>query len=74
MKTYPNLPPEQRGGQRLADRFNADEQLWKSLEPRRRARQKGRPAICGREHKALDLLEFAQARPPQDCLGEEIQP
>ena len=43
MNPYYNLPPEQRRTQRLVDQFNADEKLWKKLEPKRRARRKLRP-------------------------------
>jgi len=68
-----NLPPEQRATQRLVDQFNADEQLWKTLEPARRARRKMRPRLSRKQSKALDLLEFAKARPPQDCVGHKIQ-
>jgi len=74
MNPYNNLPPQQRRIQWLVSRFNGDEQLWQSLEPRRRARRQAWPILSSRHHKALDLLEFAQARPPQDCIGEEIWP
>ena len=74
MKPYSNLPSEQHRGQRLANQFNADARLWERLEPRRRLRRKTRAALTAQQHKALDLLEFARTRPPQDCVGEEIQP
>lgn len=74
MNPYYNLPPEQRRGQRLASQFNADEQLWEKLKPCRHALRKARLGLTRRQHKALDLREFAQARPPQDCIGEGIQP
>jgi hypothetical protein len=35
---YCNFPPEQKGTQRFADQFNADEGLWKKLEPKRASR------------------------------------
>ena len=45
MNPYSNLPPEQRATQRLVDQFNADERLWKKLEPKRAARRKSRPRL-----------------------------
>ena len=33
MNPYYNLPPEQRATQQLVDQFNADERLWRKLEP-----------------------------------------
>jgi hypothetical protein len=69
-----NLPPEQRAFQRQVDQFNADERLWKKLAPRRRARRRAQPALSRSQHKALDLREFAKARPPQDCIRHGIKP
>ena len=69
-----NLPLEQRPGQRLVDQFNTDERLWKQLEPGRRLRRKIRPRLSPAKLKKLDLLEFVQARPPQDCIGQPPQP
>lgn len=69
MKQYSNLPSQQRLTQRLADRFNADEQVWRSLEGKRKRRRKLAPRIPEKRHKLLDQLEFAKARPPQDCVG-----
>jgi hypothetical protein len=40
MNPFYNLPPTQRETQRFVDEFNADERLWRKLEPRRRARRK----------------------------------
>ncbi|MCZ6780073.1 MAG: hypothetical protein O7C73_00335 [Nitrospirae bacterium] len=74
MNPYYNLPPEQQCIQRLADQSNADEQLWRSLEGKRRLRRKRHPKMSARRRKLLDLLEFARARPPQNCIGEAIQP
>src|SRR5947208_405472 len=73
MNPYYNLPPEQRRTQRLVDQFNADEKLWKKLEPKRRARRKLRPRRSRKELKKIDLFEFAKARPPQDCIGEWVE-
>jgi len=73
MTPYYNLPPEQRMTQRLVDQFNADERLWKRLEPRRRARHKLlRRVLSRKELKRRDLLEFARERPPQECIGQPL--
>ena len=71
---YHHLPPEQRASQRLVDQFNADERLWKKLEPRRQARSKLRPRLARKELMRLDLQEFAKAKPPQDCIGQWVTP
>jgi len=55
--------------QRLADQFNADERLWESLETLRRLRRKLHPRMKARKRKKLDLLDFANAQPPKDCVG-----
>jgi hypothetical protein len=70
MKRYDNLPPEQRPAQRLADQFNADERLWRSLEGKRKRRRKLGPRLPKKLHKQIDQLEFATARPTQDCIGD----
>lgn len=75
MNPYYNLRPEQRATQRMVDQFNADERLWRKLEPRRRARRKLlRQRLSGKRLKQLDLLEYTQARPPQDCIGQWATP
>jgi hypothetical protein len=74
MNPYSNLPPEQRPTQRLVDQFNADERLWKKLEPKRAARRKIRPRLSRTKLKKLALHEFAQASPPPDCIGQAIKP
>jgi hypothetical protein len=48
--------------------FNVDEELWFSLESKRR-RRKLHPRMSAKLKRQLDLLEFARARPPQDCIG-----
>jgi hypothetical protein len=73
MNPYHSLPPEQRFTQRLVDQFNADERLWKKLEPGRKARRKLRPRLSKKKLKKLNLAEFANARRPQDCVGQWIQ-
>ena len=74
MKPYYHLPPEQRLTQCLVDQFNSDELLWKKLEPRRRARRKLLPKLSKRKLQALNIAEFAKARPPQDCIGQCPKP
>ena len=74
MNPYSNLPPEQRPTQRLVDQFNADERLWKKLEPKRAARRKIRPRLPVRKLKKPALQEFAQATPPPDCIAQPLQP
>jgi hypothetical protein len=74
MNPYYNLPPEQRMTQRLVDQFNADERLWKKLEPRRRLRRKILRRLPRKQLKELDLAEFASNKPPQECVGQWIAP
>jgi hypothetical protein len=54
------------------DQFNADERLWKELEPKRRLRRKLCPHLSRKRLKKLDLLDFTKARPPQQCVGQWI--
>ena len=69
MNRYYNLPPEQRRNQQLVARFNANEELWESLECRRRLRRRLFPRLSTKIRKQLDLLDFAKAPPLQDCVG-----
>ena len=69
MTPHDNLPPRQRPIQRLVDQFNADERLWRSLAKERRERRTGQQRLSTKQHRLLDLLEFAKARPLQDCVG-----
>jgi hypothetical protein len=69
MNLYYNLPPEQRRVQRLVTAFNKDEQLWESLEGKRRLRRKLFLWLSKKRKKQLDLLDFANTRPPEDCVG-----
>ena len=73
MTPYYHLPPEQRRVQQLVAQFNADEQLWRSLESKRRRLRKVRPRMPARLRHQLDLLEFANSRPLQDCVGQFSQ-
>jgi hypothetical protein len=69
MNLYCNLPSKQRRVQQLVTLFNTDEQLWKSLESKRRLRRALFRWLSKKKQKQLDLLDFAKARPPQDCVG-----
>ncbi|MPZ75355.1 MAG: hypothetical protein GEU77_02420 [Deltaproteobacteria bacterium] len=73
MTPYYHLPPVQRRVQRRVAQFNADEQLWRSLEPKRRRRRKVRPRMSAKLRRQLDLLEFANSRPQEDCVGQFSQ-
>jgi len=64
-----NIPWSQQNVQRLADQFNQDEAFWRSLEPGRRLRRKLLRGLGEKRRSALDLLEFAALRPPDDCVG-----
>jgi hypothetical protein len=64
-----NISPKQRRTQQLVAQFNADEELWFSLESKRRRRRKLHSQMSAKLNRQLDLLEFARARPPQDCIG-----
>jgi hypothetical protein len=69
MNSNYNLCPKQRHVQQLVTQFNADEQLWQSLEGKRRRRRKLQSRLSAKLRRQLDLLEFASARLPQDCVG-----
>ncbi len=69
MRPYYNLPAEQRRVQQLVTEFNADERLWRSLERKRLLRRKLHARLQAKYRKQLDLLDFAVARAPQDCIG-----
>jgi hypothetical protein len=64
-----NIPPKQRRIQQLVAQFNADEELWLTLESKRRRRRQLHPRMSVKLKRQRDLLEFARARPPQDCIG-----
>jgi hypothetical protein len=64
-----NLPVHQQSAQVLADQFNADERLWESLAPLRELRRKRHPRMKKSKLKILDLLDFARAQRPRDCVG-----
>lgn len=66
---YPSLPPHQQDTQLRVDAFNVDETHWRSLEPRRRLRRKIL-RLTKKQHGALDRLEFAVTRLPDDCIAQ----
>ena len=70
MNSHYNFPLEQHSVQRLVDQWNADEKFWRELEPRRRLRRTLRRKLTEKQHRELDLREFAKAKPPADCIGE----
>ena len=69
MSPYYNLFPEQRHVQQLVTLFNADEQLWRRLERKRRLRRRLYPHMSAKLQRQFDLLDFAAARPLEDCVG-----
>jgi hypothetical protein len=69
MNQFSNLASDQRRVQRLASQFNSDERLWLSLAGKRRWRRALLPWLSKAGHRQLDLLDFAKARPPQDCVA-----
>ena len=72
MNPYYNIPPAQHEAQRLIDRFNRDEAHWRSLENRRKLRRELFKELKEKQHKQLDLLEFATSRTPDDCIGHNM--
>ena len=69
MNLYYNLFPEQRRVQRLVAVFNTDERLWESLKGKRRLRRELFPWLSKKRQMQLDLLDFAGAHQPHDCVG-----
>jgi hypothetical protein len=57
MNLYYNLPPEQRRNQQLVALFNTGDQLWESLEVRRRLRRRLFLRLSTKIRKQLDLLD-----------------
>ncbi len=74
MNLYYNLAPEQRRVQQIVTLFNADEELWVSLEGQRRLRRRLFPRLSAELQKQLDLVGFAKRRPLQDCVGQFEEP
>jgi hypothetical protein len=73
MDRYHTLASEHRRVQRIVDRFNANEQVWRRLGLRRRLRRAVRRNLTDAQLRELDLRDFARARPPEDCIGEWIE-
>jgi hypothetical protein len=69
MNPYYNLPAKQQRIRQLIAQFNADERLWQSLEQKRRRRRRLHPKMSAKCRRLLDLLDFASARAPEDCIG-----
>jgi hypothetical protein len=69
MNTYANLPLAQRRTQQIANEFNAAEELWQRVEAERLARRACYSKIPPELHQLLDLLDFATAQAPKDCIG-----
>jgi len=71
---YCNLPSTRRRSQQIAHQFNAAEELWRSLEVKRLHRREFYPDIPPEFQIQLDLLDFANAQMPQDCIGFVVHP
>ena len=79
MIRYLNLPQSQWCTQRIVDAFNAEEALLRQrrmslwlrckLERRRKLQRKVLRRLSRKQHAALDLLEFAAARPTVDRIA-----
>ena len=72
MNPYYNLPPGQHRVQRLVEQWNADERLWKKLEPLRRLRRARQKNLTEAQLRELDLRDFTRAKPPADCVGQPL--
>ncbi len=64
----PSAPNNRQELLRLIRQFNRDELLWFSLEGRRRLRRKLLKR-SHQQHHALNMAEYANAKPPEDCVG-----
>ncbi len=67
----PSAPSQQQELIRLIRQYNQDENLWQSLEGRRRLRRK-LFRLSRKQHHALDIAEFARAKPPEDCIARRL--
>lgn len=74
MNAYTHLPLTQRRTQQIVDQFNAAEELWRSLETKRLRRRELYPDLSRQLQKQLDLLDFANAQLPEDCIGFVVEP
>jgi hypothetical protein len=66
---HPNLPLTQRRTHQVTAQFNAAEELWRRLEVKRLRRRELCPDLAPELQFQLDLLDFANARSPEDCIG-----
>ncbi len=53
---------------RLVQQYNLEENIWHSLKERRQKRRK-LLRLSNRQHHALDIAEYENAKPPQDCIA-----
>lgn len=60
---------EQRSIQRLIDRFNIDETLWRKLTVKRCLRRVSDRRLNSRRDQILDWLDELEARPLQEAIG-----
>mgnify|MGYP001582620937 CR=1 FL=1 len=67
----PSATSSQQELLRLIRQFNQDENLWQSLEGRRQFRRK-LFRLTREQHNALDLAEYAHAKPPEDCIARQL--
>jgi len=74
MISYFNLPLAQRKTQQFAAQFNAAEEIWRSLELKRLRRRELCPDLSAEIQIQLDLLDFAMAQSPKDCIGFVVEP
>ena len=74
MSSYSYLPAQQQSLQRVVNLFNSDEAFWRKLAGRRKRRRELLLQLSSRNHEALDLVEFARRRPPDDCVGSPADP
>jgi hypothetical protein len=70
MNLYYNFASKQRRVQRLVTLFNGDEELWQRLKCKRRLRRKLFPWLSKNLQEQLDLFDFVNPRPPEDCVAD----
>lgn len=69
MNRKSSLPPTQQFVQRIVDRFNSDEEVWRKFVLKRIRRRAKHPEWTEDERRVLDLLEDARKSPPEDSAG-----
>jgi hypothetical protein len=60
--------------QQIADQFNATEEVWRSLAAKRLGRRELCPDLSPDLQIQFDLLDFAMAQSPKDCIGFVVEP